>query len=151
MLFRLTNAPATFQSLMNFFLKNFQRKCVLNFFDDILIYSSSMDTHLEHLHSVFQLMRLNSLFAKRGKCAFSTDKVEYLRHYIEAKGVYTNPSKIKVVEKWHVSEFFLRFLGLAGYYRRSVQNFGTIARPLIALIKKEAFFGLMKHLNLLTD
>ena len=140
--FGLTNAPATFQGLMNTVFKSLLRKCVLIFFDDILVYSSSMEEHEEHLKSVFALMRSNKLFAKMSKCAFATDRVEYLGHYIQAEGISTDPNKIKAVAEWAipVSLKQLRgFLGLAGYYRSYVKSFGIIARPLTALTKKGCF------------
>lgn len=55
--------------------------------DDILIYSSTLDTHIQHLEQVFVLMQQHTLFAKRSKCSFAMDKVEYLGHFISGKGV----------------------------------------------------------------
>ena len=132
--FGLTNAPATFQSLMNTVFTELLRKCVLIFFDDILVYSPSEEAHVEHLKSVFELMRLNQSFA--------TDRVEYLGHFIQKEGVSTDPQRIRAIIEWPVPSSLkaLRgFLGLAGYYRRFVWRFGMIAFPLTALTKKNCF------------
>jgi len=84
--FGLTNAPATFQSLMNEVFRKHLRKFVLVFFDDILIYSQTMTEHLEHLHTVFELLKGHQLVAKRNKCAFGIPQVKYLGHVISKKG-----------------------------------------------------------------
>jgi hypothetical protein len=91
----LTNGPATFQTLMNQLLHKYLRKFLLVFFDDILIYSKSEEEHKDHLHQVLELLRKNHLLAKQSKCVSGRPQVEYLGHITSAKGVSTDPSKIK--------------------------------------------------------
>nr|GEW33417.1 gypsy/Ty3 retroelement polyprotein [Tanacetum cinerariifolium] len=88
--FELTNAPSTFQALMNYVLKPFLRKFTLVFFDDILVYRTSRNDHIDHLRLVLQTMRDNTQFAKKSKCVFATTQVEYSGHVISAKGISTD-------------------------------------------------------------
>jgi len=78
--FELINAPTTFQALMNDILESFMRKFILLFFDDILIYISSLETHVNHLKQVLETLKTNQLLAKKSKCTFIAQQVEYLGH-----------------------------------------------------------------------
>ncbi|MCI14332.1 transposon Tf2-1 polyprotein, partial [Trifolium medium] len=98
--FGLSNAPASFQSLMNEVFKDQLRKSVLVFFDDILVYSPSWSSHLVDLEVVLQLLRQHSLFAKLSKCSFGQSQVDYLGHIISSKGVAMDDSKIQAVLEW---------------------------------------------------
>jgi len=115
---------------------------VLVFFDDILVYSRIKADHWKHLAAVFSILRSHLLFAKLSKCAFAITRVEYLAHFISAKGVENDLAKIRVVHAWPAPSNFRQlrgFLGLAGYYRKFIRGYAQIARPLTTLLKKGAF------------
>jgi hypothetical protein len=140
--FGLTNAPATFQALMNDILLPFLRRFVLVFFDDILIYSSSWSDHLRHVRTVFRTLQDHRLFLKRSKCEFGLTVVAYLGHMISGEGVAMDRQKVQAVLDWPLPKSpraARGFLGLAGYYRRFIKDFGIIAAPLTALLRKDGF------------
>ncbi|XP_039815204.1 uncharacterized protein LOC120678111 [Panicum virgatum] len=140
--FGLCNAPVTFQALMNDMLRAYLRWFVLVFFDDILICSSSWADHLRHIRVAMEVLRQHRLFVKRSKCSFGVNSVSYLGHIISAEGVAMDPAKVQAIHDWpipHSLRAVRGFLGLAGYYRKFVHNYGAIAAPLTALLKKEGF------------
>jgi hypothetical protein len=140
--FGLTNAPATFQSLMNTVLADFLRKFALVFFDDILVYSLTLDDHINHLRVVLEVLRHHQLYAKFSKCTFAQPKIEYLGHVISSKGVATDPAKISIIQNWPASTTLTQlraFLGLTGYYRRFIKGYGIICQPLFKALKKDSY------------
>jgi hypothetical protein len=98
--FRLTNAPAIFQSFMNHIFRDQLRKSVLVFFNDILIYSRSWQEHMRHLDEVLSIMEAQSLYAKESKCEFGMTELLYLGHIISAKGVQVHQEKIRAILDW---------------------------------------------------
>ncbi|KAL0536641.1 hypothetical protein IC582_025599 [Cucumis melo] len=139
MSFGLTNAPAVFMDLMNRVFREFLDTFVIVFIDDILIYSKTEAEHEEHLRMVLKTLRDNKLYAKFSKCEFWLKQVSFLGHVVSKAGVSVDPAKIEAVTGWTrpstVSEV-RSFLGLAGYYRRFVENFSRIATPLTQLTRK---------------
>jgi len=128
------------------------------FIDDILVYSATWAEHLQLLHEVFQLLFQHGIKIKLSKCSFAQKALKYLSHIISAAGVATDPKKITDVQNWPPPETpkdVRGFLGLAGYYRKFVRHFGTIAKPLTELLKKghifqwttihQEAFDLLKH------
>lgn len=139
--FGLTNAPATFQNLMNLIFGPY-RRFILVFFDDVLVFSQTLEEHIQHLKTALQLLRENSLFVKLSKCAFAVPEVNYLGHILSTEGVSTDHSKVQDILQWPSPDSvtkFRGFLGLTGYYRRFVRNYGSICRPLYDVLKRDKF------------
>ena len=138
--FGLTNAPSTFMRLMNEVLRAFIGRFVVVYFDDILIYSRSLEDHLDHLRAVFTALRDARLFGNLGKCTFCTDRVSFLGYVVTPQGIEVDKAKIEAIESWPQPKTVTQvrsFLGLAGFYRRFVRDFSTIAAPLNELTKKD--------------
>lgn len=109
------------------------------FIDDVLIYSAIWQEHLEHINAVFLALQQHQLHVKLTKCPFAKQELNYLGHVISSSGVSTDPKKIKIIDDWLAPQCVkdLRsFLGMAGYYRKYVKNFGLISKPLTNLLKK---------------
>ncbi|CAA0834237.1 Uncharacterized mitochondrial protein AtMg00860, partial [Striga hermonthica] len=140
--FGLCNAPSTFQFAMNSIFNEYLRKFVLVFFDDILVYSKSWVEHLEHLRLVLEVLEANSFHIKPSKCSFGQEMVEYLGHFITYEGVKVDPRKIEAMVDWPKPTSLTQlqgFLGLMGYYRKFVKDYGR------CLTQLQGFLGLTSY------
>jgi hypothetical protein len=142
--FGLTNAPRTFMRLMNVVPRPFIGLFVVVYFDDILIYNKSMEDHLKHLSAVFDALRAARLFANMDKCIFCTQRVSFLGYVVTPQGIEVDSSKIAAIQEWPTLTTVTQirsFLGLAGFYRRFVRDFSSIAVPLHELTKRDVQFA----------
>ena len=143
MSFGLTNAPAYFMYLMNKVFMEYLDKFVVVFIDDILVFSKTEEEHEQHLRMVLDKLREHQLYAKFRKCEFWLREVGFLGHVLTEEGLSVDPAKIEAVTEWqspsNVKEV-RSFLGLAGYYRKFVEGFSSIARPMTQLLKKDKKF-----------
>jgi hypothetical protein len=142
--FGLTNAPATFQAMMNRVLVGLVDVCVVNLLDDILVYSNSLEEHVQHLEQVLERLEQHQLYAKLSKCEFAKSELEFVGFTVSADGLKPTPSKVQAVQDWpeprSVKE--LRgFLGFCNFYRRFIGDYAAIAAPLTDLTKEGAWTG----------
>ena len=141
--FGLSNAPSTFMRFMNHVLRPFIGKFVVVYFDDILIYSKSLEKHLSHVSQVLLALRNERLYANLSKCTFATNKLVFLGFVVSSEGVEVDETKINAIRNWPFPMSLVelkRFLGFAGFYCRFIENFSTIACPLHELTKKNVPF-----------
>ena len=135
--FGLCNAPATFQRLMERCVGDLNLRECLIYLDDIIIFSTTFEEHLERLQAVFARLQDHNLKLKPVKCKLFCSKVSYLGHVVSEAGIHTDPNKIDAIQNWPVSNSIRevrRFLGFAGYYRRFIKGFASIVRPLNDLL-----------------
>ena len=139
--FGLTNAPATFNCLMTDLFWTELDDVVLVFFDNILVYSRSIEEYEWHPWHTLEILRKAKLYAKRSKCTFFTNKVAYLGFIVSKEGLSLDPTKVEVVVKWPIPKNITKvwgFLGLTGWYQVFVKNYACIVGPLTKLTKKIA-------------
>ncbi len=150
--FGLTNAPATFQAVMNRvfehpkFLANGKvnplaaiSDFVLVFIDDILIFSKTAEEHVEHVKIVMDVLRQNSILIKMSKCSWGQTELPYLGHIVSKDGIKVDPKKIEAVSSWpeptNLNEI-QQFLGLTNFFRKYIQGYTNLTMPLTVLLKK---------------
>ena len=139
--FRLAQAPAYFQELMTGVLKDLP--FAMAYLDNIMIYSSTPEEHLEHIKTVFEKLRHAKLSTKLSKCHFFTKEIQYLGHILGVEGIKPVPAKTEAIKAMHPpvnSKQVCTFLGLVGYYRKFIKNFAKIAKPLTMLTQMDIKF-----------
>ncbi|KAE9004888.1 hypothetical protein PF011_g12270 [Phytophthora fragariae] len=141
MLFGLTNAPATFQRLMNGVLRGLTWMTCLVYLDDIIIFTKGgIERHVIELAGVLERLRAAGLSLKLKKCTFATTSMEYLGHHLSDQGVQPAERLVRSVREfpWPTDATEVkRFVHLAGYYRTFIAAFGSIVEPMTRLLKKD--------------
>ncbi|SOV09705.1 uncharacterized protein UDID_19292 [Ustilago sp. UG-2017a] len=139
--FGLTNAPASFQHLMNDTFKDMLDRSLIIYLDDLLIYSSTLKQHQEHVSAVLARLHQAGLYAKAEKCQFSTSQTEFLGFVVSDQGVSMDPNKTEVITNWPVPKSVHDvqvFLGFCNFYRKFIPQYSRTAYPLTQLLRKEA-------------
>ncbi|KAL0177380.1 hypothetical protein M9458_026274, partial [Cirrhinus mrigala] len=141
--FGLSNSPGVFQALVNDVLRDMVDQFIYVYLDDILIFSSSLQEHVQHVRRVLQRLLENGLFVKAEKCDFHAQSVPFLGYIVSAEGMRMDPEKIKAVVDWPSPDSrkpLQRFLGFANFYRRFIRNYSQLAAPLTALTSPRMAF-----------
>ena len=135
--FGATNAPATFQRLMESCLGDLNLNWCIIYLDDVVVYAPTVEEHLTRLEGVFQKLKKAGLKLKPSKCELFKQSISYLGHVVSEEGVRTDPKKIEAIKKWprpHNVHTVRRFLGFVNYHRKFIKDYSKIARPLYNLI-----------------
>ena len=141
--FGLSNAPAIFQRLMDLVLAGLTWQICLAFLDDVIVMSATFEQHLERLTQVFDRIKKANLKLHPGKCKLFQERVKFLGSIVSGDGIAPDPERVRAVETWPTPKNLTEvrgFVGLASYYRRHVEHFAEIARPLHYLMKKDVKF-----------
>ncbi|CAJ0949505.1 unnamed protein product [Ranitomeya imitator] len=139
--FGLSNAPSVFQSFMHDIFREYLDKFLIVYLDDILVFSDDWESHVKQVRMVFQVLRANSLFVKGSKCLFGVQKVSFLGFIFSPSTIEMDPVKVQAIYDWTQPtslKSLQKFLGFANFYRRFINNFSSIAKPLTDLTKKGA-------------
>ena len=138
--FGLCNAPATFERLMERVLQGLQWTIAVLYIDDVIVFSDTIESHLDRLGQVMDRLLKAGLKLKPSKCQLLRHKVEFLGHIVSADGVAVDPTKVEKVRNWPVPRSVTQlrsFLGLCTYYQNFIKDYSTVAKPLFALTEKD--------------
>jgi hypothetical protein len=150
MSFGLTNAPTYFMYLMNSMFMDYLDQFVVVFIDDILVYSQNEQEHEEHLRKVRQRLRDCQLYVQLSKCEFWISKILFLGHIINRDGLAVDPKKVAVILDWKAPkevQGIKSYIGMAGYYRRFIEGFSKIARPMTTFVTPQCHLGFLSSAN----
>jgi Reverse transcriptase (RNA-dependent DNA polymerase) len=143
MFFGLTNSPATFQTMMNDIFRDLiNRGHVIIYLDDILIFTETMEEQHQLVKEVLELLWQHKLYLKPEKCDWEKLEVEYLGHIISGSNVKMDPGKVKAISQWKEprnKKELQSFLGFANYYRKFIEGYGSIAKPMTKLTSNETW------------
>ncbi|XP_028324820.1 uncharacterized protein LOC114476995 [Gouania willdenowi] len=131
--FGLTNAPAVFQALINDVLRDMLNRFVFVYIDDILIFSRSLEEHVQHVRLVLQRLLENRLYVKAEKCGFHLHSVGFLGFVVEEGRIKADPARVRAVADWPTPtnrKQLQSFLGFANFYRRFIRDYSKVAAPL---------------------
>ncbi|KAI2666816.1 Transposon Tf2-6 polyprotein [Labeo rohita] len=138
MLYGLVNAPSIFRDFMHEIFREYLHKFLVIYIDDILIYSSSLQEHRQHVHKVLTKLREHQLFLKAEKCSFHQPSTQFLGYNIDQSGISMDQGKIEAITNWPVPtsiKELQRFLGFSNFYRRFIDKYSDVTSPLTSLLK----------------
>ena len=138
--FGLKNAPARFQRIMNHVLRDFINKICVVYFDDILIFSTSITEHVDSINKIFKKLKDFNLKIQIDKCKFFAKETDYLGHTLTREGIKPNESKIVTIKNLKIPtsrKGIKSFLGITGYYRKFIKDYAKVAQPMTFYLKKD--------------
>ena len=138
--FGLQGAPSTFQRMMDHLLSGMEDYAAA-YFDDVVVFSLDWSQHLQHLRAVLTRLRGARLTIKATKCQFAMYECVYLGHIVGGGAVRPESSKVEAIQRFPIptnKKEIRQFLGLAGYYRRFIEGFASVALPLTDMTRKFA-------------
>ena len=136
--FGLTNAPGHCMNVISSVLQPFLYRFCMVLLDDIIVYSKSVEEHLEHLRLIFEALEVAKLFIKRSKCEFCVARLHYLGHVVSAAGIEAEGDKLQAMRAFPIPSSVRdvrAFLGLTGYYRKLIRDYSKVAAPLTDVTK----------------
>ncbi len=136
--FGLSNSPSVFQAYINDVYRDMLNRGVIVYIDNILVYSDSLENHIQQVRTVLQRLIEHQLYAKMEKCEFHQTQISFLGYIISPEGVAMDDKKVQSILNWpqpKTVKELQRFLGFANFYRRFIRNFNTIAAPLTSLLR----------------